>query len=477
MSFPILDFHVHSTLKPYGHSFYPNENAKNASSEGCIWYNDPPSLGDKIIENTVGFPRFRQSDFTSLMKGGVNVAVVSLYPIEASFVKPHVVPFLSTFLVDLISLFGRYRIENIKKPDFNYFKDLQDEYAFLKSLDNTIPANGTRKYKLISSGVELATATPSDSLLIITSIEGAHVFCEGNDVEREDNWANLPANVERVKKWEHPPFFITLNHHFYNDLSSHAMSLYDPVAKLIDQKYKMDQPVTADGKYITTRGYQVIDLLYATTNGQRILIDIKHMAKETRKEFYAYHKAKYGNVPIICSHTGVSKYYNQKINMDADDIKEIYESNGMIGIELDQRILGYNENVNRFSSWFRNIFRSSKKTDYVWAEYFWKNILFIAEQCYSYNKTENPWRMICLGSDLDGVINPLNKFRTAADFQNLANALLQYVQEYWGSANSTIPKNHLGMDAHDVVYQIMYSNALEFIKRNYSQVARPEVIV
>jgi frataxin-like iron-binding protein CyaY len=81
-----------------------------------------------------------------------------------------------------------------------------------------------------------------------------------------------------------------------------------------------------------------------------------------------------------------------------------------------------------------------------------------------------------LGSDLDGVINPLNKFRTAADFHNLAEALLQYVQEYWDSPSSTIPKNHLKCDAHDVVYQIMYSNALEFIMRNYSKPGGGEVV-
>ena len=150
-----------------------------------------------------------------------------------------------------------------------------------------------------------------------------------------------------------------------------------------------------------------------------------------------------------------------------DDLKEIYDSNGIIGIELDQRILGYNEAGNRVFSWVRNIFRSSKKSDYVWAEFFWKNILHIAEQCYGYNPLENPWKMICLGSDLDGVVNPLNKFRTAADFQNLANALLQYVQEYWDSSKSVIPKNYLKMDAHDVVYQIMYANALNFIIKNY----------
>jgi hypothetical protein len=93
--------------------------------------------------------------------------------------------------------------------------------------------------------------------------------------------------------------------------------------------------------------------------------------------------------------------------------------------------------------------------------------LFVAEQCYALDSSKNPWQMICLGSDLDGVINPLNKFRTASDFQNLADALFQYVQEYWSSGNSIIPKNHINLDAHDVVYKIMYSNALNFIIKNY----------
>lgn len=465
MSFPIIDIHVHSTLKPYGHSFYANEDAKDAASEACIWYNDPPSVGDQLIENAIGFPRFRQSDFTSLAKGGANVAVVSLYPIEVSFVKPHVTPLIANWVVNLISLFGRKRIENIKEASFNYFQDLQKEYDFLLALNNQPANNSTRQYKLISNGNEL-TDDAKNTLLIVTSIEGAHVFCDGNNVEDDAAWQNLVANVARVKQWQHPPFFITLNHHFYNGLASHAKSLYDIVAKLLDQSYKMDQPV-ANGNYITPRGYQLIDLLYSPLNGRRIFIDIKHMAKATRQEFYAYRKLHYPEAPIICSHTGVQKYYGEKINMDDEDIKEIFTSGGLIGIELDQRILGYNALGHRFGNWFKNIFRSKRQKEYVWAECFWKNILYVAEQCYTLDSQQNPWKIICLGSDLDGVINPLNQFRTATDYQRLADALLLHVQDYWSSGSSKIPKGHLNLDAHNVVYQIMYSNALYFIRENY----------
>lgn len=471
MPFPIIDLHFHSTLKPYGQSFYPNENPTDASSEACIWRSDPPTAEDDAIENIIGIPPYRQSDFTSLMKGGVNVAVVSLYPIETGFVNPTVLSSLARYSVDLITLFGRKRVDYIKSPAFNYFQDLNNEYKYLLLLDKKIPTNGTSRYNVVGNGAELTQALPGESLNIIVSIEGAHAFCNGHDVKNPTNWNTLDTNIKQVKAWKYPPFFITLNHHFNNGLASHAQSLFVKLLgkDLFDQAEGMETPLY-NGKYISTVGEKVIDLLYATDNGQRILIDIKHMAKGTRTEFYNYRQQKgYSAIPIISSHSATVNYYDHPLNLDKDDIIAIYNSNGLIGIELDQRVLGYNdgEKGNRFWDWLKNIFESKKKDDQFWSGYFWKNIQVIAEQCYAINKNENPWKLICLGSDYDGIINPLNKFRTAGDLQNLANALMADVQAYWNSGSSMIPKNHLGIDAHDVVYQIMYSNALNFIQTNF----------
>jgi microsomal dipeptidase-like Zn-dependent dipeptidase len=405
------------------------------------------------------------------MKGGVNVAVVSLYPIEKGFVLPTLLPSLSRYTVNWISMFGRKRVDDIKSKDFSYFKDLIQEYEFLKSLNKIVPVNGKSQYNIVKNGADLVNALPNEALNIIVSIEGAHVFCDGNDVTKSDGWSNVEANVKAVKGWEFPPFFITLNHHFYNGLASHAQSLFVRVLgkDLFDQVNGMEKPIE-NGKFISALGLKVIDLLYQTDNGKRILVDIKHMAKGTRQEFYAYRRSKqYDNIPIISSHGAVDSFYNHPINLSKDDLTEIYNSNGIFGIELDQRVLGYNdgERGKRFSNWFKNAFKGDKTTDVIWSEYFWKNIQVVAEHCYSLNPNDNPWKMICLGSDLDGIINPLNKFRTAADFQNLANALLKDIQAYWDSGRSIIPAKHLGMDAHDVVYQIMYANALNFIKANY----------
>jgi len=469
MSFPIVDIHFHPTLKPFGHSHDPKENSSDAQSVACIWHSDPPSAIDELDENVLGFPPYREADFTTLVNGKVNIGVISLYPIETGFVHPQLFKPESKELIDLITLFGRERVAYLQSAEYNYFEDLNSENQFLSSLHNIIPKNGTSKYVLASSGVQLASQT-NETLRIIVSIEGAHVFCNGHDVEDQTAWADVDKRIETVKNWKYPPFFITLCHHFYNGLASHAKSLFIKVlgTELLDQSRGLDQPVNGQ-KYITDTGYKVIDYLYSTANGKRILIDVKHMCKKTRLEFYAYRKGKYDSIPLISSHGALVNFYNQNINLDIDDINEIYNSNGLIGIELDQRVIGYNDQhkLNRFWNWLLNIFRSTDKKNLVWAEYFWKNVLAIAERCYELDQNVDPWKIICLGTDFDGIINPLNGFRRSTDLQALSSSLLEYVNDYWEKGNGKIPKNHLGMTAEDVVGNIMYKNAYDFIVKNY----------
>jgi hypothetical protein len=471
MTIPIADIHLHPTMKPYGHSFYKNENKTDLHSSACIWHPDPPSDIEELEENILGFPPYRECDFTTMVDGRVNVAVAALYPVETGFVNPTIFKPESKELMDMITLFGRYRIDYLKSSSYNYYEDLKNENAYLLALNGKPPVNGLHQYELIAHGKDLAT--PSSNIRVLVSIEGAHVFCNGTNVEDEKAWTGLKERIEEVKHWEYPPFFITFCHHFYNGLASHAQSLFIKVLgkELLDQTHMMDQPVSGS-YYITPRGYEVIDQLYSITNGKRILIDIKHMAKNTRAEFYAYRKTKrYDSIPLISSHSGLFDFYNENINLNSEDVKEIYRSKGLIGIELDQRIVGYNQQQgkNRFWNWLTGIFRSRQSNDILWAEYFWKNISTIAEQCYDLDPNSDPWKIICLGSDFDGIINPLNKFRTSADLQALAETLLKYLTAYWASGNGKIPKYYLSIDAHDVVYQIMYKNAYDFIELNYQR--------
>ncbi|MCE2995868.1 MAG: hypothetical protein ACK5RG_22115 [Cyclobacteriaceae bacterium] len=75
-------------------------------------------------------------------------------------------------------------------------------------------------------------------------------------------------------------------------------------------------------------------------------------------------------------------------------------------------------------------------------------------------------KIICLCSDLDCVINPLNQFRTATDYQQLSDGLLLQVQDYWSSSSRQNTERPLKprRKRHSVSD---YSNALHFIREYY----------
>ena len=469
-STPIIDIHVHSTLKPYGNSFYANANPRNINDSSCLWFRDNFNLMDNFYENIIGISRYRQSDFSTLTNSQHKIICVSLYPIERSFfdVQKPLLKNFENYIAQFASLLGKNRIENIKNENFNYYQDFLNEYKFLLELNNQIPTGGNKKYLVSNSKIDLDNEV---SLCVIPTVEGCHFFCEGNDTSNLTNWNNLDINVKAVKNLPVPIFFVTFAHHFYNGLCTHAKSLFDASGQLLDQKYGMrDYNFTPNDVLppISTTGKQLIDLLLSQENGKRILIDIKHMSKEARTEYYNIlnsEKYKNENIPIICSHGAIAILEKLEINLELEtDVLQIYKSSGLIGIEMDQRILGYNKN--RFSKWFGNIFRKKDKKAYLEAAYFWEQIRLIAEFSFINGFSQNPWQCICLGSDYDGVINPLNSYRDSSTMTILYNNLIIYLDDYW-SKNSVIPKNHNGKDSQDVIYRIMYKNAYEFINKNY----------
>lgn len=474
-STPIIDIHSHSTLKPYGNSFYKNANIRDIYDSACIWKKDPFTEVDKGFENTIGVSRYRQSDFSTLVEGQVKIVLTSLYPQEIGFFesRQNLPNSLETIIAQFASLIGKRRIEYIKgrlESKYNYFEDLENEYKFLMALNEISPQGSAMKYRVVSSKNELYH---EPSLLVIPTIEGAHVFCNGTDVKNIANWDGLDHRVSKVKAWNAPPLFITLAHHFYNGICTHAQSLMGITGKLLDQTEGM-----RDYNYqhydsiapISDIGFKLIKLLLSNDNGRRILIDVKHMSIDARKAYYKYLSENHPNndVPVLCSHGALTDLYPHQINMEKKlDILQIYKTKGLFGIELDQRVLGYNE-ANKIWQKLKNLFRSKRKKEQHQLFFLWQNIIQTAEFAYQNGYTENPWSCICIGSDYDGIINPLNEFRDAKSLSKLYVILTEFLEEYWENKNSIIPKESgIERNAQDIVYEIMYKNAYNFITKHY----------
>lgn len=475
MIFPKADLHIHPLLKAYGHSFYTNNNPDDASSGASPWFRDPDTFKDDAIENIFGFAPYRQSDFTSCKRGNLKVIVNSFYSIEQGFLLVKNTELLQTVdkaagktLADAITEFGKDWIEKIRSSDYNYFTDLIGQMDYCNVLQNKIPVNGVSRYRVLPSAANFDADVRTGDLLVMNSVEGAQSLCNGNNPGLPEQWQGIEERIRQVKAHPCRPFYVTLAHHFYNGLCSHCESLFDLEKIIVGQQLGMSTLKTApisSPTEITPLGLKVIDLLLSEDNGSRVLIDIKHMSKGARTEFYAYRKEKYPGIPIIYSHGACRKFYDFEINIDEEDITQIAASGGIIGIEMDQRVLGYNDAMKgkRAARWAGNLFRSGKQRRRLWADIVWENMLHIAETCYQSGFRENPWQYVCIGSDYDGIINPVNEFRTIDTLADLLSTLQEYLTSYWSDKNAVIPEG-TGGDVSDIIYQIGYGNLVKFIK-------------
>jgi hypothetical protein len=136
-------------------------------------------------------------------------------------------------------------------------------------------------------------------------------------------------------------------------LCTHAKSFYDTAGNLLNQTYGMRNyghtPIDNEPP-ISSIGYRALEGLLSDADSKRILIDVKHMSLEARKAYYAFLEKKYGDKklfpPVIWSHGAIDFEENAQINFSLQlDVQIIYETKGIIGLELDQRLLGYNKIV------------------------------------------------------------------------------------------------------------------------------------
>jgi microsomal dipeptidase-like Zn-dependent dipeptidase len=483
MSKPIVDLHCHPAMKPLGKSFkkkYVNgENNFNTDEENSIWWQRRPKLFKRVTNVLFSLTKWRQSDCSTLLDGNNRVIVASLYPFEKGMVvhRDAKDAKLSGRLIrNLAAGIGLRRIRHFQKmPD--YFTDLETEYRFYEQLhDEKVLIKGIQKnYKLIKKSSDLILSD-QNCINIILSIEGAHVFNCGLQREgRQTVKQEVLDNLDKVKRWSFRPMFITLAHHFDNELCGFAKSLTGIVATQIKQFPNPDQG-------ITTLGADVLRGLLDNKDGRRILIDIKHMNPKSRYEYYDFLKNEYSteNIPIIVSHGALNGKLHYRthnyvmkrgfnvadINFFFDEIQLIEKSKGIFGIQLDERRI--------FNSKLKDDIykRAQKKMNNYGKKRLRKNSYFIWRQIetialYLDMLGREAWNIQALGTDFDGVINPLNGWWTAKELKVLDQYLIYHAEDFLKSKNGQKLKTFNKLTANKIVDKFLSDNALDFIKRNF----------
>lgn len=413
------------------------------------------------------------------------------------------------------------RFSEMTKFDHDYFSDVKGEYDFfIDAIKNGQSVDGTGKtytIKIVKNYTELKSILNPDAnfnihppdeniICILFTVEGMHAIGCGqfdtNDNlkdEELDDLTNpktiafltkLKVRVNELKNLgggDHCPFFVTFSHHFWNQLCGHAMSLAAMMNRIFDQNRGM-------GTGMTKVGEEIIKQLLSKNNGKRILIDIKHMSVAGRKWYYKFLEDNHKNdpVPVIASHMGVSgtstmdasinnpdhfvmddkykesEYFNNwDINLSDEEILIIYRSNGLIGLNLDQRILSGQKMIDALNRISANEPTRSKSLVYrsIWAEPVLQNILHIVKVITDAGENaERAWQMIGIGSDFDGMINALDAYCHAEDFKVLRTLLIEKMK-----LRASFDPLLIGKNIEELVDGVVYKNALRFLEKNFNQ--------
>ncbi|WP_051285108.1 hypothetical protein [Aequorivita capsosiphonis] len=479
-----VDIHCHPSLKPYSKSFKYKPIKKNAldpNRKNSIWHYSPPNFLEKFLNRLVTLTKFTQTDLTALAKSKTKVVVVALYPFEKHFFGKEIIGIkgVTDVLVNLAASISQSRMDYIRSNK-DYFVDLMDEYNYYQQLHNQVEnIDGViYTYRLIRSFNEIETnfsqETDSKKIInILITIEGGHSFNTGIEMNKDmASRTEVLGNIKTIKNWEHRPLFLTLAHHFYNEMCGHSRSISIGMLKK-NQNRGLDSG-------ITELGYEAIDLLLDNTEGKRIPIDVKHMSTSSRKSYYKLLDTKYVSqkIPIIASHaccngkrSFVQKdqadfpehaewFCNIDINFYDDELIRIARSSGILGIQLDVRRIGSTKAINDSKVFFPNKRRQLRKK----ALLVWRQVVHIAEVLDKEGLF--CWGIQSIGSDFDGIVNPINGLWTAENMKDLSEELLNHAKSYI-SKNNTLLNKFNRIEAEVIIESVMHQNAMQFIERNY----------
>lgn len=362
-------------------------------------------------------------------------------------------------------------------------------------------------------------------IAIVLTVEGLHSIGRGHlDFDNQANPMNVDddtfmARIDRMKglandqgaAWIHTPILANLTHAFDNGICGHAQALAEGMRKCVfkyAEEYSsnpvsggLNKPLSALGKLAVERMLGIDQVSQERVNtGKRIIPDIKHMSVKTRRDYYEIidtHNAANPNdvIPVVMSHAAVNgkvsasadNNYDPKdtdddyknsatfntfsINLYDDEIIKVHETKGLMGIIFDERVLSggkklkllekYINNNEDYDNPYKALGYNDRRT---WLTLITDQIEHIVKTTITSNTTTDKkliWDRICIGSDFDGQIDPINGYKKSKDFPQFKKDLkfLLSKDKFSGLL--------LGHTVDEVVNKICFENVYGFLEKNW----------
>lgn len=521
---PFFDFHCHPSLKqllaPPGTALTPWHDLSVKLSVGKLFGRET-QIGINGLFNGVFNS---QSNLKRMHRAGVTLAGVVIYAIENKIAEG--------ILERKMASNGKINL--IYPPKFRELAQGKNYYEWTKrTIDALIgqpspPAGIAPKaaaFKFISS-IDDYDETDNNTIHGLLILEGLHSFC--NDPFSATAEADFDANfADFMARYKTRIFAVNIPHMQPFPLANHAFGM-----QIINETF-----FYPSGTGLTAWGKRIIKKLY----DQKILIDLKHMSLFTRTQLIAERSLQgFENIPLICTHAGLTGFHSDlryrfmntrpklqdgvwrirhnkakgrvsnssfnasSINLYDEEIVMIIRSKGLIGISLDQRILGFPTDsvayqlndypydqeyisVAEAAFFFRNYtdptdvpfqvpddnildgdeaqLHGENSVEYH-PYYFLNQVFHILQVAKKAGIPVNEAAArICIGSDFDGLINPLDCCRTVDELKGFTSNLKQILstKAFW--KNLSVNKAEINTDA--LIDDICYTNGLMFLQTNF----------
>ena len=351
MSFKYFDLHIHPVFK----TLFKNANNQVSGWE-CI------KVPDGIMGNCFDSQSCLRMIF---QRGNINLLCVGKHAPEKGMVF-NLATLLAAGLPGYDDFMEISRLRKLHRSQTDYQQVHSEEMYHL--LQEPTPSD-QRNFviKPLTQNMREYDPTDFNTMHLVFNVEGAHMFYERGNV---DTRIDEMLKIFNSYRQEHLLLYVTIAHLTPNVFSNHADG----------NKIFPNEKTWPSKRGISQFGEQLVKEIY----DKHVLIDIKHMSWVAREDLYKLrNKNGWDTIPLIASHAALTGFmvkdrmdyiiktkgiirarkvykvrYKKKkglidktmfnpnsINLYDDDVVQILKSKGLLGINIDKRILGASEGL------------------------------------------------------------------------------------------------------------------------------------
>jgi microsomal dipeptidase-like Zn-dependent dipeptidase len=464
-----------------------------------------------------------QADLRMLHKNKANLICVAIFVPERGMTDNNLI--LKQAEGTLQCYLNPARLKKINDETLKPYPDLVNED--LDVLFNAARFGITDKQVVALTKDVVFNPDDPSKIYVVFSVEGLHSLSPTMD-KTKINCDTILNNLDELRA-KLPIVSINITH----------LEQYPFISQAYGIQFVANEDFRPTGNRISNDGLKIIRHCYENN----IMIDIKHQSLATRRMLIEKVRTwpEFQDIlqPLVCTHAGftglsyndIPDYINfqkvskkdysyllwgkprkygmldfmtafnpSSINLYDEDILAVIKSGGIIGLNMDKRILGYSEADSRTANWdelaFEEEYISNAETDVYLTKrvvgskmtdsycittqevlqggvvnpelgfyhlcHFMQHVLHfikIAQQTDDINKALT---QICIGSDFDGIINPVWCCPAASGFDNFKKEFLKTFMSF-AHANRDLVTLPADFDVNKFADQLFFENGKNFV--------------